>query len=203
VVQVSDHKLLVTYKDLENENTPRPFTNLPIAAFISSWARLKLYELLETVGYDKVIYCDTDSVIYVQNIKEPPVLETGNFLGELTDEIPEGWKVLVFIGLGAKNYAYRMVNLNTGEIKDVMKIRGITLNYRALQVIDFNHFYNLVKEKYESKQIFSPNNICRKPGYVIVSKGQSKTHQQVNNKRRKLNPSNKEDYHTLPFGFRE
>jgi hypothetical protein len=203
VVGVGDSKLIVSYKDLENENTPRPFTNVAIAAFISSWARVRLYELLETVGGDRVIYCDTDSVIYVENRNQVPVLSTGNFLGELTNEIPQGWEMFMFIGLGPKNYAYRIKNLNTGEMQDIIKIRGITLNYRTRLIIDFDHFYNLVRHKYESKLIFSPNNICRRQGYVIISKGEYKTHQEVNNKRRKLNPSKKDDYQTLLYGYKQ
>ena len=175
--------------------------NVGIAPFISSWARVRLYELLGTVGMERVLYCDTDSVVYGQKRDIPVLLTTGNYLGQLTNEIKDGWGMQIFIGLGAKNYAYGIKNVVTGEMEYVYKIRGITLNYRARQVIDFNHFYNLVTHKYESRQIFSPNNILRKAGYKIVSKSQSKTHQEVNNKRRKLNPSNKEDYSTLPYGY--
>ena len=132
---------------------------------------------------------------------EPLLLCTGNYLGELTNEIEDGWEMQSFVGLGAKNYCYAMKNLVTGEVKYVYKVRGITLNYRAKEQINYEHYYNLVTEKYDSRQIFSPNNILRKAGYKIVSKGQYKTHRMVNNKRRKLNPSNKEDYSTLPYGY--
>ena len=38
---------------------------------------------------DSVLYCDTDSVIYTQNEDEQPKVETGYYLGDLTDELEE------------------------------------------------------------------------------------------------------------------
>ena len=146
-------KLVVTFKDLENENSPHAFTNVGVAAFISSWARVRLYELLDIVGMERLIYCDTDSVIYVQKRGEPLLLTTGNYLGQLTNEIKDGWEIQIFIGLGAKNYAYCVKNLVTGEMEYVYKIRSITLNYRAREVIDFNDFYNLVTHKRQSRNL--------------------------------------------------
>jgi len=46
VVPVGKENLLVTYKDIESENKPLKFSNVVLAAIISSWARLRLYELL-------------------------------------------------------------------------------------------------------------------------------------------------------------
>ena len=34
-----------------------------------------------------VLYGDTDSVIYVQNVDEPPKVKTGDYLGHLTNEL--------------------------------------------------------------------------------------------------------------------
>jgi hypothetical protein len=36
-----------------------------------------------------VLFCDTDSVIYVQNVSEPKRVKTGDYLGDLTDEVEE------------------------------------------------------------------------------------------------------------------
>ena len=83
-------KLVVTFKDSENKNSPHAFTNVDVAAFISSWARVRLYELLDIVGMERLIYCDADSVIYDQKRDEPLLLTTGNDLGQLTNEIKDG-----------------------------------------------------------------------------------------------------------------
>lgn len=114
VVPVGEETLVVTHKNMENENKPLPFYNVTISAFISSWAQLILYELIEDVGYEKVLYVDTDSIMYIQNEHESPLL-TRNCLGELTDDIPKGWEMDMFVGLGQNNYAYRIRNLAMGK----------------------------------------------------------------------------------------
>ena len=51
---------------------------------MTTQARLKLYENLRELG-ESVLYCDTDSVIYIQNVNEPKRVKTGDYLGDLTD----------------------------------------------------------------------------------------------------------------------
>ena len=64
---------------------PDAKTNVVIAAFTTAYARLKLYGVLDMLQ-ERVLYYDTDSVIFVSKHGEPePPL--GNHLGELTDEL--------------------------------------------------------------------------------------------------------------------
>ena len=60
-------------------------TNVVIASFTTSHALLKLYSVLEQLDR-RVLYFDTDSVIYVSKDGEwePPM---GSYLGDLTDEL--------------------------------------------------------------------------------------------------------------------
>ena len=60
-------------------------TNIFIASFTTCWARLKLYSLLDQLR-DRVLYYDTDSVIFVHchGQQQPPL---GDLLGQLTDEL--------------------------------------------------------------------------------------------------------------------
>ena len=117
-------------------------TNVVIAAFCTSWARIKLWTEMNKLG-DRVVYHDTDSIIF--SVKDchqymPPL---GKYLGDLTDELSckelgckkvecEGHWIVEFVSCGPKNYTYR---LNSGEV--VCKVRGFSLNYRASQVINF------------------------------------------------------------------
>jgi len=204
VLPIGDKHLVVTYKDIENENKPLAFSNVVLSAFISSWARLRLYDMIEKVGYEKVLYVDTDSIMYVQNKNEESPLSTGCYLGQLTREIEDGWNMIMFVGLGPKNYAYKIRNIQTGKEKHIMKIRGITLNKRARKKINFDLFYDLVMRKTEKKVIYSPNNISRKPGFVIVSRPERKTHQVTKNKRRLIiQDIQTTDFRTLPYGYRQ
>ena len=60
-------------------------TNVTIAAFCTSWARLKLWSIMQKL-HDRVLYHDTDSIIF--SVKEgeyvPPL---GEYLGQLTNEL--------------------------------------------------------------------------------------------------------------------
>ena len=59
-------------------------TNVTIASFCTSWARLKLWFAMNKLG-SRVPYHDTDSIIFSSNNLQPmPLL--GNYLGDLTNE---------------------------------------------------------------------------------------------------------------------
>jgi len=49
---------------VDEEVIPRSKTNIFIASFTTSWARLELYSYLETLQ-EQVLYFDTDSVFYL------------------------------------------------------------------------------------------------------------------------------------------
>jgi hypothetical protein len=84
------------------------------------------------------MYCDTDSVIYVQKEKAP-LVKCGDNLGDVTNELRPGQYNMEFVSGGTKNYAYRLVGGKT-----VCKIRGITLNYAASHLVNFNSIRDMV-----------------------------------------------------------
>ena len=54
--------------------------NVAVDAYETNQARIKLYEYLSKLG-ESVLYCDTESVICIQNVDEPPKVRTGDYLG--------------------------------------------------------------------------------------------------------------------------
>ena len=100
-------------------------TNIYIAAFTTSNARLRLYEMLDKLG-NRVTYYDTDSVIYIvyDDDDEDDLVKTGCMLGDWTDEIGKDVYIDKFYSTGPKSYGYIT---NTG--KKILKIKGFTLNY--------------------------------------------------------------------------
>ncbi|XP_020298587.1 uncharacterized protein LOC109862847, partial [Pseudomyrmex gracilis] len=85
ILPVSDEVIYVSWR-MRDEAVPSPITNV-IAAYTTAQARLKLHEYLERLG-KRVFYYNTDSCIYVSS-GEPGKYEprTGNFLGDMTDEL--------------------------------------------------------------------------------------------------------------------
>lgn len=99
-----------------------------------------LYQLFE-----RALYCDTDSVVFVTNTGEwkPPL---GDYLGDLTDETPNN-AITHFVTGDPNNYAYNLLKPNKKGQTSVCKVRGITLNYRNLLDINFETISKMVCAK--------------------------------------------------------
>ena len=191
---VNDETVEVHYRSNEEFAEQDDKVNIVIAAFTTAYARLKLYDLLDLLQ-ERVLYYDTDSVIYVHEPGKPdPPL--GNYLGDLTDEL-NGDYITTFISGGPKNYAYV-----TNKGKSETKIRGITLDYAATKKLNPNVMRGLVHlhvncHTQAKVTVDIPFKITRdKEEKNIVTKKMKKDYRIVYNKR-----VIKENYETLPYGY--
>ena len=191
---INDELIEVQYENVEEFVEAHGKTNVVIAAFTTARARLKLYSILEQLDR-RVLYFDTDSVIYVSKDGEwePP---TGSYLGDLTDEL-DGAHNITFASGGPKNYSYE-----TNKGKTICKVRGITLNYRTKQFINHNVVCDMIFLKSISNEndkitIDIPYKIVRDTrDKVVKTKSETKDYRIVYTKRRIVN-----SFDTLPYGF--
>lgn len=129
VHEVNEDYLFATATKAGGENLHLRTTDLLLAAFVTANARLRLYAALDLLG-ERVIYHDTDSVVYEKRPGEPDI-PTGTALGEWSDETG-GDPVVEFVGLGPKTYAYRTLRGKTC-VKSKGFSSGFTLEqYRGL-----------------------------------------------------------------------
>ena len=191
---VNDDAIEVHYRNVKEFVEQNNKVNVVVAAFTTTYARLKLYDLLDLLQ-ERVLYYDTDSVIYVHKPDKPdPPL--GNYLGDLTDEL-DGDYITSFVSGGPKNYAYC-----TKGGKTDTKIRGITLDYLASGKLNHNVIRALVHlhnncETTAKVTIDMPFKIIRnKKEKSIVTKRMRKDYRIVYNKRVIT-----ENYETLPYGY--
>ena len=195
VQMINDETVEIQYLEKEGFVEENDKVNIVIAAFTTAYARLKLYDLLDLLQ-ERVLYYDTDSVVYVHEPSKPdPPL--GDYLGELTDEL-NGDYITTFISGGPKNYGYVT---NTGEA--ILKIRGISLTYDASLTLNINTMRDLVDsyvidgDHHEKVTITIPYKITRdKKEKNIVTKRTKKDYRVVYNKR-----VVKENYETVPYGY--
>ena len=119
------------------------------ALFTTANARLRLYNLLSWFHHSQIIYCDTDSV-YVLIDPDNPDHKCPE---KDKDKLPPGqWEfdldketyIVEMIVNGCKSYAYK---LNTG--KEVIRQKGITLDYNNSKKFTFENFKRLVLKKEE------------------------------------------------------
>ena len=192
---VNDETVEIQYIEKEGFVEENNKVNIVIAAFTTAYARLKLYDLLDLLQ-ERVLYYDTDSVVYVHEPGKPdPPL--GDYLGELTDEL-NGDYITTFLSGGPKNYGYVT---NTGEA--MLKIRGISLTYDATLTLNIDTMRDLVDsyvmdgDRHEKVTITIPYKITRdKKEKNIVTKRTKKDYRVVYNKR-----VVKENYETVPYGY--
>jgi len=117
--------------------------NEVILAYVTSGVRINLYRYLDRLG-ERAIYCDTDSVIYIQRKDEPNLIETGDKLGDMTSELRTTEYITKFVSGGPKNYAFKVLDTGTGGATTVCKVCVITLNYSAKQLVNFNVIRDMI-----------------------------------------------------------
>ena len=120
---------------------------------------------------------------------DPP---TGDYLGQLTNELPPGHYIEEFVSGGPKNYAMRLDN---GEER--VHVRGFTLNFRNSQLINFQAIKDMVLHGHEGPTTVNDHKITRDVRKrKIVNKVESKKYRLVYTKRVVL-----PNLTTVPYGY--
>jgi len=125
-------------------------SNVYISAFITGYARMKLYEDALEVLQEKVLYFDTDSVIYVSPTGEHLITpDTTGALGLWTSELKVGDYYTEFVSAGPKTYCCKSFS---GD-KDVAKSKGFSLHYKNQQIFNFESLKEQVFSKVRDEHI--------------------------------------------------
>lgn len=180
--------ILINYVEKKDFIEDCPFGNVVLAAFTTAHARLHLYDTLEKLG-ERVLYFDTDSIIYqhVDGLYNPTIV---NSLGGWTDEL-EGGHITKFMSGGPKNYAFET---DTG--KTVQKVKGLTLNHRASQIVTMDALEKMIFNQLPDVTVNYPHKIQRTKRHELLTKPFTKKYQIVYDKRQII-----EHFNTLPFGY--
>jgi len=203
LVFASDDVVWLSWKHGAEEDVPSlRHTNEVIGAYVTAGARIHLYRYLDRLQV-RAIYCDTDSVIYVQPKDEPSLIETGDKLGDMTSEMRPSESISEFVSGGPKNYAYNIVTEGE-EVKTVCKARGITLNYNASKLVNFESIREMILRTGDDVvNVHTERKIKRKRtggggGLVaIVTEPEDKIYRISFFKRRRLG-----DNMSVPFGYK-
>jgi hypothetical protein len=127
--------------------------SVPLAAFVTTYARLRLFSSLAQIGR-RVLYTDTDSIIFVIDndfLHTANMLKTGDFLGDWADEIQGSYgdnvHISEFVSAGPKNYTKRFSN---GQCVSVVK--GFALTSTAANNLNFDSIKGVVMDFIHNKQ---------------------------------------------------
>ena len=187
---INDNMVQMTYnfKDqfVDNSNN----TNIFIACFTTSHARLMLYDKLDYLN-EKVMYYDTDSIIYVDdNTKK---IETGDMLGDMTDEL-SGKCISHFVSTGPKSYSFKF-----GDDEQKSAIKGFTLNHENSSILNHDSMRKIVKNQIRELTIVNENKITRQ-NREIVNRYTEKVFKFGYDKR-VIRHFNENHIDTLPYGY--
>ncbi|CAB3977900.1 DNA polymerase [Paramuricea clavata] len=137
--------------------TPLPNRNVIIASFVTAYACLELLEYLLKLG-ENVLYYDTDSVIFIEDPANGKFLETGEYLGQMTDELVEKkttakW-ITQFCSAGPKAYSYR-TNVYTRfnddgsesqQQDEIVHVKGFSVKGPAKKLLTFDSIRECVED---------------------------------------------------------
>ena len=194
-VHYTNNKYLQVFYSHKEESTEcSSKTNVVIAAFVTAYARLKLWFELNKLG-KRCIYCDTDSIFYwtEEGMYEPKL---GIYLGDFTNEITKekGDHIIEMIAGGLKFYSYKT---NTGYTHSLCK--GITFSRLTAESINFETMKEMIFKERNKKITVDQLNFIRnnKDWHIRTEIGQ-KTISNTFNKRHIL----PDLYNTVPFGYK-
>ena len=117
-----------------------------------------MYIAYFTTSQEKVLYFDTDSIIYVddgtKNVKTGDML--GDMLGDMTDELSlKG--ITNFVSTGPKSYSFKY-----GGNDEKSAIKGFTLNHENSSISNHNSMSKIVKKQIRELTIVNENKITWK-----------------------------------------
>jgi len=202
---LNENMMLMEYTKKHYMDIDDCLGNVVLAAFCTSYARLKLWGEMFKIG-TRVLYHDTDSIIF--SAKEGEYIpSTGSYLGQFTNELVckevgcqgclEGHWITEFVSCGPKNYAYK---LNSGQI--VCKVRGFSLNHQNSQILNFESMkqalYNWHRNEPDEIVTVSTMILRDKREPKVYNRQMSKKYGVVYDKRQVLN-----DLTTLPYGYKK
>ncbi len=138
----------------QKRKTPHVTECVPVAALITSFARIILYEELIKPYMDVYIYSDTDSSYLINNPEHPISIPVSKRLGGISDEIEDKLKlkdfIREFVTLGNKSYSFRLLQ-NTDISVTKCKGFSLTLNKKDNKVdLDYDIMLHLLLTHGES-----------------------------------------------------
>ena len=151
-----------------------------------------LYEKLHYLD-KQVLYYDTDSIIYIES-QNGKVIETGDMLGVLTDELDGETINNIFVSGGPKNYSYIY-----GNNKQKCVIKGFRLNHENSQILNHNNMIKMVKKEIKELTLVNENKITRQ-NKQIVNKYEEKVYSFGYDKRA-IKYISENCLETYPYGY--
>ena len=196
---INDDMVEVHFQNKKEDIRVSPNLNIFVACFTTCHARLKLYDALERLG-ERVLYFDTDSVIYLEETPTQFKPTLGSYLGDFASELEDDEYIQEFVSGGPKNYGY---TTNKGKVE--CKVRGFRLNSEGHTQLNYDVMRQNVQDEIQRPlpkpreiQVTKSHHIVREPkNYSLATYPQHKWYRLVYDKR-VIDPRT---FNTYPYGY--
>ena len=128
------------YKMMDQLQETNRFLNIPIAASVTAHAQVVLMRQMFVVRPERVLYCDTDSIMFLREKNAPPLHKPG--LGQWEDEHP-GEQITRFWALAPK--CYLMEIQSTEEVTYALKCKGVRATEKNREVTKYDRIHALIE----------------------------------------------------------
>ena len=192
----NDDVVWLSWKVSAEEYVPNlTHNNEVIGAYVTAGATIHLYSFLDRLQ-ENAFYCDTDSVIFIQPSGEPWPIATREKLGDMQSELKPTEFIIEFAS-GGQKYVYIVIT----DEDEKTKVRGITPNYHASKLVNFEVLKAMILEQCEPiVNVHTEHKIKRKSlagGTVdIVTEPENKRYRISFIKRRQLH-----DHSSVPLVY--
>lgn len=172
--------------------------NMAVAAFVTAWGRLTLWEEMNRLG-ERVIYHDTDSIVY-EHVPGEYNTPIGRYLGCWECETG-GDPIKSFVSIGPKTYAYKVARTQPWpdaetleryrqeQVEYVVKVpqesiyvlephckaKGFHLKGRNAEIIHFNALRSLLLKEVNSIRSSSMKFVYRRQEREMITREEEKS----------------------------
>lgn len=208
IVFPNDEIAVISYDDFSE--TKKNYNSSPvISTFITAYGRLVLLEKMEyivdTYGYDSLLYIDTDSLVFkIPSQCNIDFIDEGICLGQMTNEIDsEQETISLFISPGPKTYAMDIMNINTKQsVKQILRFKGFKFTAESQTSLNLESLLQVMLsfERGEEKCIQTKHTQFVKDRYFQIKSVDRTKVFKIKFNKRVLNVNNITDP-TLPYGY--
>jgi len=132
---IYDTKWVVKYEKETDQAEPNNRVNIFLSAMVTAQARCILHRRMLKIGPERVLYCDTDSIVFLYPINAPTL--EGRGLGNWVSETSE--KIMKFMASAPKCYY-----ILTDQGHQILKVKGNTLTKKNTDLLKFDKFREII-----------------------------------------------------------
>lgn len=128
----------------KNNFSINSYLNIPVGAMVTSHGQCYLMRMMFQLGPERLLYCDTDSIMYIKYFTEKAITRSG--LGGWEDEHPKQKFVRMYC-IAPK--CYIIVLMSGDEMHMEIKCKGVRLTACNVQKLTMDEIHSLVEKAFQ------------------------------------------------------